>query len=276
MRAGSSGDKSIPLSPAGRCRRRHQGREEGGSRRIRDAAALALADGADELHRFVPRRQGRPHRSDAVAGRRAGHGREGARRQARGRVGAHDLPRRRLRPAHRRRLHRPGSADLEGGRQAGEAALDARRRHDARLLPAAVAAPARRRARRRRQADGDDLPHGLAVGHRARLRPAARSAGSADDGSGDGRLRNPGDAPRDGQARRGPARRLLAIGEPRPQRLRQRELHRRMRRGRGPGSVRVPHVAADQQAALRQRAEDGRREIGLGHAGPRGTRAASR
>ena len=52
------------------------------------------------------------------------------------------LPRRRLRPAHRLRLHRAGGGDLEGDRRAGEAGVDARRRHDARLLPPGQ--PARR------------------------------------------------------------------------------------------------------------------------------------
>ena len=76
IRAGASGD--IVAAQGGRRRRRgDQDRDEGRQGRIHDAAALALAAGADELHRHVPRRQGRPHRPDAVAGRGARHGRQG-------------------------------------------------------------------------------------------------------------------------------------------------------------------------------------------------------
>ena len=107
------------------------------------------------------------------------------------------------------------------------------------------------------------------------FRPAGRRAGPADDRGRDGALRDPGDEARRGQARRRPAGGLLALGEPCAQRLRQRELHRRAGRGRGQGPVRLPHVAAGQQAALRQRAEDGRRQGRLGHAGCRPAASAA-
>ena len=71
---------------------------------------------------------------------------------------APDARRRRLRPAADERLHVRSRADLQAGRRAGEAAVDARRRHAARLLP------------RRR------LP--LVQGRRRQDRQAGRVAGS--------------------------------------------------------------------------------------------------
>ena len=119
--------------------------------------------------------------------------RENARREARRRDPSHHLPRRRLRPAHRHRLHHPGGADLQGRQQAGQVAVDARRRHDARLLPAAVGAHAGRRPRRERQAHGDELQDGFAIGDRPCLRLACRCARPVDDRGGGRGLRDPCD-----------------------------------------------------------------------------------
>ena len=61
--------------------------------------------------------------------------------------------------------------------------------------PQSVHTASPRRVGRRRQADGDDVPHDVAVDHRPRLRPAGRGAGPADDRGGDGaptRSRPPG------------------------------------------------------------------------------------
>ena len=54
MRAGAAGDKVLPLNPTGDAEAAIKGGDQGREGRVRDAAALALADGADELHRVVP------------------------------------------------------------------------------------------------------------------------------------------------------------------------------------------------------------------------------
>ena len=87
----------------------------------------------------------------------------------------------------------------------------------------------------RRQADRDDVPHDLAVDHRrvfglpqgcwTRSWPRRRSPPTTSR-----------DTPRDGHPRRRPAGRLLALGQPRAQCVRQRELHRRDGGGRRAGS----------------------------------------
>ena len=78
---------------------------------------VALAAGADELHRLSTRAtRCDSDRPDAMARRRAGIDRQGGRPRSGDGVAADHVPRRRLRAAHRHRLHRPGGRDLQGGR----------------------------------------------------------------------------------------------------------------------------------------------------------------
>ena len=138
---------------AGQRRRRHEGGGEEGRGDLRNAVPVALAAGADEFHGGRAQGFGAADRLDPVPAAGAGHGGGDHRPQARADHRQDHVPRRRLRPAHRLRLHGAGGGDLQDHRRAGEAGVDARRRHDARLLPADQPDADVRRAGRGRQAD---------------------------------------------------------------------------------------------------------------------------
>ena len=136
-------------------------------RRLRVAAARACHDGAHELHggraggplRFVRRH----------AGAAAGAGSRG-----RGGGSAAGSSQRRTPPcsaaasgAAWRWISFPPPCRLQGGRCAGEARLDSRRRHDPRLLPAACTRGGPRRARCPRQARRVAAAHHQPVDYRA-------------------------------------------------------------------------------------------------------------
>ncbi len=134
-------------------RRRHGGRAEGRGEVVRaglrGAVPGARDDGADELHR------GRPRGSAATSGcRRRDRPRRIRRRSPPAvcpptTVHIHTTyPRRRFRPARRGRLRHRRGRNLEGGRQAGQGGVDARRRHAARLLPSGHLRPDVGRGRR--------------------------------------------------------------------------------------------------------------------------------
>ena len=112
--------------------------------------------------------------------RRRWRSRRTRRRAGRQGRGSQDDARLRLRPArHLSGLRAAGGPDREGGRPAGEARLDPRGGHRARLLPAGGQRQDDRRSRRRRHADRLEGPYrrpihhrgGLAPGHAVRRRP---------------------------------------------------------------------------------------------------------
>ena len=170
--------------------------------RLRAAVPRPRADGADELH--GRRAQGLlpDLRPDPVPADGGGSGGAGDGAQARADHRAHHLPRRRLRAAHRRGLHRAGGRDLQGGRRPGQAAVDARRRHDARLLPADQLPPAPGRARRAGPAGGAEVPHDVALGDVAPVPPGGEGRRRpVHDRGGRGALRHPEPARRRGDPR---------------------------------------------------------------------------
>ena len=148
---GGGGEAGRGDQEAGRRGRGLQGRGQDAAGRLRAALPGARDHGADELHRGRAEGLVPGLRAHAVPAARGGRGRGGVRPQARAGHRAHHVPRRRLRPAHRRGLHRPGRGDLEGDRRRpGQARVDARRRHDARLLPPDELSPALRARSTRR------------------------------------------------------------------------------------------------------------------------------
>ncbi len=97
---------------------------------------VAHRPGAAELHRAFRRRQDRDLGADPEPGARLEARRRHAGHPGIGDQGPHGPRRRRLRPAAEQRLHGRGRLDLQSRRRAGEAAVDPRRRHAARFLPA--------------------------------------------------------------------------------------------------------------------------------------------
>ncbi len=96
--------------------------------------------------------------------RRAGVGRAGLRHEARERLRPQHVLRRRLRPAAGSRRSRPGGCGFQGGRQAGEARLDARGGNSPGPLPHAGGDPLQGGVRRRR--NGDCARHAQLGGQR--------------------------------------------------------------------------------------------------------------
>ena len=226
----------------------------------------------------VQARLGAAHRPDAVPAAGARRGRRHAGPQAGAGDDQHDLPRRRLRPPHRRRLHRAGGGDLEGGRRAGEAGVDARGRHDARLLPAdrATQLPAGldAAASRWRSSTADDVAVGDAR-HVPRLRQGRRRP--VHDRGGARPVRHPEPARHvvihDTGVRvgywRSVSHALNAFANE--------SFIDELAAAAGKDPVPVPPCAARQAAALPARARAGGRQGGLGQAAAgRAARAASR
>ena len=115
---------------------------------LRGAVSRARDDGADELHGGRPRGSVRRLGADAGTDRVASGGDRRQRSPRGGGPYSHDVSRRRLRPARRSRLRHRRGRNVEGGRQAGQGGVDARRRHAARLLPSGHLRPDVGRGRR--------------------------------------------------------------------------------------------------------------------------------
>ena len=114
----------------GRFRRRLFRRGEETDRRLRVALSRPCPDGADELHRRGRPRPGRDLGADPGAEPGLDRRRQGGGRLEADKVTpAHDLSRRRLRPAAGGRLSRPGGQRRQGDRQAGAGHLVARGGH---------------------------------------------------------------------------------------------------------------------------------------------------
>ena len=224
------------------------------------ALPRARDDGADELHRAGAR--GRQASSVWMPNQlptlmRLAGGASG-RRVAGRRHGAHDLPRRRLRPARRGRPRRPGG-DLRAGdgRTAGAAPLVARRdiRHDF-YRPWRWRAGRGGSTRRACAEAGERRQDARSGSRRPTSLPRARSACR--------RRASPRATPSRTRPTRfrtrleavvadgGGAGRLLALGRPFAQRLLRRELHRRAGARAEEGPARVPPRAAGRQAAPSQ------------------------
>ena len=191
-----------------------------------------------------------PTQIQIVAQARGG---EGGRAEAGAGERPHDVPRRRLRPAARGGFHSRRGRSLEGRRQAGEARCG-RAKTTRRTTTIARRRSTRRPPRSTRTGKLTALKlHLVGPSVTARMFPAV--VGEADRSV---RHRGRHELPvrRAERARRLPAardrhrRRLLALGEPRAQLLRGRELHGRARACREEGSGRVPHGAAGEAAAL--------------------------
>ena len=215
-----------------RCDRREVARP---SRRIglRTAHARARNARAAELHGRVSR--GRlPHPcADSGAADGAGGGRAGGGLAARESVRSHDVSRRRFWAPTGGRLHSGGGRMRKGGRQAGEAAVDARGRYDARQISAARPQYAVRRIRCAGQAQRRAHPSRRAVGHGS-LGAGRRGKGRRSVCGRSGAqlsVRRAEPAYRLSAARDRRRRRLLALGESRAQLLFGRMLHGRTRVG---------------------------------------------
>jgi hypothetical protein len=144
--------------------------------------------------------------------------------------GSYHLARLRLRPPLGSRLHSRGSAGIQGGRGAGEADLDARRRHAARRLSPACARGTRGRPRCRRQPDCVATAHHQSLDHPAFCPANHRPVRLGGRGCDQQPLRRPkfvGELFPPGNRHR---RRLHALRQPCAELLCDRELHGRTRR----------------------------------------------
>ena len=149
--------RSRPAFTSARRRRRRRGarrRGEGRRGQLRLSVHRARAARAAELHRAVQGRQARDVGAEPDARRRPRAGVEAARASPRREHHrAPDARRRRVRPAPDERLHgRSGVDRARDGRRARQGAVDARRRHAARLLSARRASTTSRPASTRRAA----------------------------------------------------------------------------------------------------------------------------
>ena len=153
-----------------RRRRRSKSAPKNVRARLRSAVPRARDDGADELHGGRARGRLRRLGADAGTDRVAPGGDRGQRSAGRQGQHPHDVSRRRIRPARRSRLRHRRGRDVEGGRQAGQGRVDARRRHAARLLPSGHLRPDVGRGRRVRQADRVHAAHRAAVADEAHRR----------------------------------------------------------------------------------------------------------
>ena len=138
----------------------------------------ARAARAAELHGALQGRQARDlgAEPDAADGRRAGRADAGHPRERH-----HDPPdahRRRLRPPADQRLHGRSGVDRQGRRRAGEAAVDARRRHAPRLLSSRRVPLPQGRASTRRASSS---PGGITSSASAKGRRSRRSANIGAD-----------------------------------------------------------------------------------------------
>ena len=146
--------------PGGGDRRRRGGEARRGRRGDRGAVRRALprarGDGAAQLHGADRRGQVRDLDRHPVPDLRPASPRRARRHRARPGRGAHDLSRRRLRPARQsgHRLRRRGRARGQGRRPAGQDGLVARGRYPRWLLPPGLRASAARGAWRRRRHRG--------------------------------------------------------------------------------------------------------------------------
>ena len=106
--------------------------------RLRSALSRARLHGTHELHGLGARGRGRSLGADAEPGSEPGHRRAIDGIAAGEGAGAHDLPRRRLRPSLRAGLRHRRYVDLESGRRTGKTRLHARGRHARVVLPARI------------------------------------------------------------------------------------------------------------------------------------------
>ena len=132
-----------------RRRRRPRRRGQGRGGRLLLSVHLPRHARAAELHRPLQGRQARDLGADAEPAARPPAGGLDVLHPRGRHHHPHDAQRRRLRPAPGQRLHGRGGRDRQAGRRAGEAAVDARRRHAPRLLPSRrLPLPQGRRGRR--------------------------------------------------------------------------------------------------------------------------------
>ncbi len=149
--------RSLGSTGHRRASRRQRRCRAGGRRQddrsdLRRADHCARADGAAERHRACAGRSCRRMGRHAKRRRRADDGSTSFGHGARESLHPQHVLRRRLRPASRSRRGFPGRCDLQGGRQAGEAHLDARGRDPAGPLPHAGRDPLQGGVCRRRNA----------------------------------------------------------------------------------------------------------------------------
>ncbi len=155
-------------------------RGQGGRGRVRVSLHRPRAARAAELPRPLAGRQDRNLVAEPDAHGRPRDGGEAARHPARERHAAHGAGGRRLRAPAVERLHGRGRVDLEDGRRAGEAAVDARRRHAPRLLSSRrVPLPEGRRSMpRARSARGADTSSATARASASPPPPRSRDRSS--------------------------------------------------------------------------------------------------
>ena len=247
-------------------------------RRIPHALRLSRADGADERdRRGQPRRQigralGRHPGGDQPPQRRRPHPADRTLQDH----AAPALPRRRFRPARQPRGRVRRGPPVEGGRQAGEADLDARRRHHLRQIPPDDGASHRGRLRRQRQARRLASPCRCRIRGGLRLRRSKTAAGPhRDEGLADPAISDRQQARR--ARHREPRRAAVAVARrrQRPQRLRHRELRRRDRQGSRQGSGGVPPRTLGRRAAHAASPAHRRRRCRTGRASATAPRSAS-
>ena len=164
--------KQKPAFVAARRRQRRRGaRRRGEGRRglVRVSVHRARAARAGKLHREVGRQQARAVDAEPDAAERAHAGGDAVQDRAERRHRPHGARGRRLRPPADQRLLARSRADRQDRRRPDQAAVDARRRHAPRPLPAGRLAQSQGRRRRQRQARRVEEPlRHLRRGHHLR------------------------------------------------------------------------------------------------------------
>ena len=257
---------SPPTRAEARSRRSRATRRAEGSRGRPRATSQQRSQGAATIVRKrIPRRLRLPRPDGAaqfgclrLAGGRCGRdlvpARRARRSRSRGRAGARHsgkpgqvqrhAARRRLRAPRqsRRRVHRRFGADVQGGGPPGEGDVDARRRRAQRPFPPALREPHPRRARRFRQHRRAGITAWCATDVLAFMDPVRfkayqRPRQHRDARHRDADLRHPATGWPRGFSRHRHAHEPAACDRRRPERFRERSLHRR---ARGTAAASIP------------------------------------